>query len=187
MFLGGIFLFSSPEFILAGEICKKTHSIWSIWAPRAPFVISAPPIWGHHPVLDFHTQITRKSSTAMCYKSSQCYSFRIGSFGGEVTRSGRRLPGNGWSCFSGDPREISCQLDKLSLFFIVSFIIIIIIIKYCSIQYYHSHDSDVHFDFRWWYWALERHRLSGGVVLLRLEQTNPLILVTHNPHSQPFL
>ena len=65
-FVGGIFLFSSPEFILAGEICKKKHSIWSIWAPRAPFVISPPPIWGHHPVLDFHTQITRKSSTAMC-------------------------------------------------------------------------------------------------------------------------
>ena len=67
MFLGGNFLFSSPELVMAGEICKKTHSIWSIWAPRAPFVIFPPPIWGHHPVLDFHTQITRKSSTAMCY------------------------------------------------------------------------------------------------------------------------
>ena len=42
MFLGGIFLFSSPEFILAGEICQKPHSIWSIWAPRAPFLIYTP-------------------------------------------------------------------------------------------------------------------------------------------------
>ena len=60
------FLFSSPAFRLAGEICQKTHSIWSIWAPRAPFVIYTPHIWSHHPVLDFHTQITRKYSTAMC-------------------------------------------------------------------------------------------------------------------------
>ena len=66
VFLGGSFMFSSPELVMAGEICKKTHSIWSIWAPRALFVIFPPPIWGFHPVLDFHTQITRKSSTAMC-------------------------------------------------------------------------------------------------------------------------
>ena len=38
-FYGGIFLFSIQEFIWAGEICQKPHLIWSIWAPRAPFVI----------------------------------------------------------------------------------------------------------------------------------------------------
>ena len=69
VFLGGIFLFSSPEFTLAGEICQKPHLIWSIWAPRAPFVIYTP-IWSHHP--DFHTQITRKYSTAKCYSDSIC-------------------------------------------------------------------------------------------------------------------
>ena len=42
VFLGGNFLFSSPELVMAGEICKKPHSIWSIWAPRAPFVIFPP-------------------------------------------------------------------------------------------------------------------------------------------------
>ena len=41
-FFGGIFLFPSLEFILTGEICQKLHSIWSIWAPRAPFVIYTP-------------------------------------------------------------------------------------------------------------------------------------------------
>ena len=41
-FFGCNFLLSSPEFILACEICQKLHSIWSIWAPRAPFVIYTP-------------------------------------------------------------------------------------------------------------------------------------------------
>ena len=66
LFGGGNFLFSSPEFTLAGEICQKPHLIWSIWAPRAPFVIYTPHIWSNHPVPDFHTQITRKYSKAMC-------------------------------------------------------------------------------------------------------------------------
>ena len=48
VFLGGIFLLSNPEFILAGVICQKPHSIWSIWAPRAPFVIFTLYIWSHH-------------------------------------------------------------------------------------------------------------------------------------------
>ena len=60
------FWFSSPELILAGETCQKPHSILSIWAPRALFVIYTPHIWSHHPVLDSHVQITRKYSTAMC-------------------------------------------------------------------------------------------------------------------------
>ena len=63
---GLYFFIFSTEFILAGEICQKPHSIWSIWAPRAPFVIYTPHIWSHHPVLDFHTKITRKYSSAMC-------------------------------------------------------------------------------------------------------------------------
>ena len=33
-------------------------SSWQWWHPHK---------WSHHPVLDFHTQITRKYSTAMCY------------------------------------------------------------------------------------------------------------------------
>ena len=60
------FWFSSPELILAGETCQKPHSILSIWAPRALFVIYTPHIWSHHPVLDSHVQITRKYSTAKC-------------------------------------------------------------------------------------------------------------------------
>ena len=54
---------SSPK---TKRLPKKIHLIWSIWAPRAPSVIYTPHIWSHHPMLDFHTQITRKYSTAMC-------------------------------------------------------------------------------------------------------------------------
>ena len=38
-FYGGIFLFSIQEVKWPGEICQKPHLIWSIWAPRAPFVL----------------------------------------------------------------------------------------------------------------------------------------------------
>ena len=65
-------MFSSKEFLLAGDICQKLHSIWAIWDPRAPFLIYTPNIWSHHTVRDYHTQITRKYSTAMCYSDSIC-------------------------------------------------------------------------------------------------------------------
>ena len=82
MFWGGIFLFFSPEFILAGETCEKPYWILSIWAPRAPFVIYTPKYgWSPHPVLDFHAQITRKYSTAMCYWNICCKNLKK-KFGG---------------------------------------------------------------------------------------------------------
>ena len=49
------FLFSSVELILVGDICQKTasaHSVWSIWAPRAPFVTYTPmesPLYARFP------------------------------------------------------------------------------------------------------------------------------------------
>ena len=40
---------SSPK---TQRFSEKAHLIWSIWAPRAPFVIYTPIyIWSHHPVL----------------------------------------------------------------------------------------------------------------------------------------
>ena len=70
--LGQFVLVCFPVWNLYWQVrfAKKTHSIWSIWAPRALFVIYTPHISSHQPVLDFHTQITSKYSTAMCIMCS---------------------------------------------------------------------------------------------------------------------
>ena len=63
-FYGGIFLFSIQEFIWAGEICQKNAPDLVNLGPQSTICNLHPNIWSHHPVLDFHTQITRKYITA---------------------------------------------------------------------------------------------------------------------------
>ena len=56
--ISGIFLFSSSEFKLAGEICQKPRTLDLVnLDPQSTVCNLHAHLWSHHPMLDFHTQI----------------------------------------------------------------------------------------------------------------------------------
>ena len=78
-----VFLFSSSEFKLAGEICQKPRTLDLVnLDPQSTVCNLHAHIWSHHPLLDFHTQITRKYSTAICLVWWCCFFCGAGGGGG---------------------------------------------------------------------------------------------------------
>ena len=60
------FVFQPTIYVGRWDLPKNALDLVNL-GPQSTVCNLRPNIWSHHPALDFHTQIARKHSTAMCY------------------------------------------------------------------------------------------------------------------------
>ena len=66
LFLLYFFVFQPTIYVGRWDLPKNALDLVNL-GPQSTVCNLRPNIWSHHPALDFHTQIARKHSTAMCY------------------------------------------------------------------------------------------------------------------------